>query len=184
MEKLKDFRKGIQEDNQRYLDEHPEIHRLIDDFIAATISQKPADLVKFGAFYFNNLKNSKGIGHCPVIFAGPSGVGKGTLVNRLMETFPSIFGFSVSHTTRAPREGCVVIRLSMWHIIYAFVHFVGEQDGVHYHFVGRADMEDLIENGKFIEFARVHTNTYGTSFKAVEKVRIEDRCNYPCRSFY
>ena len=41
----------------------------------------------------------------PVVMCGPSGVGKGTLINRLMADFPGRFGFSVSHTTRAPRPG-------------------------------------------------------------------------------
>ncbi|KAK9131324.1 hypothetical protein Sjap_011811 [Stephania japonica] len=40
----------------------------------------------------------------PIVISGPSGVGKGTLISQLMQEFPSTFGFSVSHTTRAPRE--------------------------------------------------------------------------------
>jgi guanylate kinase len=39
----------------------------------------------------------------PIVFAGPSGVGKGTLVNLLMTRYPNDFGFSVSNTTRQPR---------------------------------------------------------------------------------
>lgn len=40
-----------------------------------------------------------------LVVCGPSGVGKGTLIKRLMEKYPGKFGFSCSHTTRAPREG-------------------------------------------------------------------------------
>ena len=40
----------------------------------------------------------------PVVISGPSGVGKGTLIFKLMKEFPSTFGFSVSHTTQIPRE--------------------------------------------------------------------------------
>lgn len=36
----------------------------------------------------------------PIVICGPSGVGKGTLINKLMEQHPERFGFSVSHTTR------------------------------------------------------------------------------------
>lgn len=86
-----------------------------------------------------------------MVFAGPSGVGKGTIVSAIMKKYPEIFGFSVSHTTRGPRPG--------------------EEDGVHYNFVSKTDMEAAIEKGEFIEYASVHTNFYGTSFKAVEKVR-------------
>lgn len=87
----------------------------------------------------------------PIVIAGPSGVGKGTLVEKLMKTYPSHFGFSVSHTTRNPRPG--------------------EEDGVHYNFVTKADMEAAIERGEFIEYAAVHTNIYGTSYAAVQKVQ-------------
>ncbi|XP_075491128.1 guanylate kinase 2-like isoform X1 [Primulina tabacum] len=86
----------------------------------------------------------------PIVISGPSGVGKGTLISKLMEEFPSMFGFSVSHTTRAPRNH--------------------EKNGVHYHFAERGVMEKDIEDGKFLEFAAVHGNLYGTSIEAVEVV--------------
>ncbi|KAL2610662.1 hypothetical protein R1flu_029235 [Riccia fluitans] len=86
----------------------------------------------------------------PVVICGPSGVGKGTLINKLMKEYPHAFGFSVSHTTRKPR-------------------FM-EQDGVHYHFAERPDMEAAIQEGKFLESADVHGNLYGTSIAAVEAV--------------
>ncbi|KAK7285576.1 hypothetical protein RJT34_20352 [Clitoria ternatea] len=86
----------------------------------------------------------------PVVISGPSGVGKGTLISMLMKEFPSMFGFSVSHTTRAPRGM--------------------ETDGVHYHFTEKTIMEKEIKDGKFLEFANVHGNLYGTSVEAVERV--------------
>ena len=86
----------------------------------------------------------------PIVMCGPSGVGKGTLINRLMADFPGKFGFSVSHTTRAPRPG--------------------ETDGVHYNFVEKSAMEADIAEGKFLEHAHVHENIYGTSLAAVEAV--------------
>ncbi|KAJ9548129.1 hypothetical protein OSB04_020672 [Centaurea solstitialis] len=86
----------------------------------------------------------------PVVISGPSGVGKGTLINLLMKEFPTKFGFSVSHTTRAPREK--------------------EQNRVHYHFTKRSVMEEEIKAGKFLEFAAVHGNLYGTSIEAVDVV--------------
>ncbi|KAA8518199.1 hypothetical protein F0562_015673 [Nyssa sinensis] len=95
-------------------------------------------------------KGVKGDAEKPIVISGPSGVGKGTLISKLMEEFPSMFGFSVSHTTRAPRDK--------------------EKDGVHYHFTERSVMEKDIKDGKFLEFASVHGNLYGTSIEAVEVV--------------
>ena len=82
--------------------------------------------------------------------AGPSGVGKSTIIQKLMAEFPNKFGFSVSHTTRKMRPG--------------------EINGVHYHFVDVETMEKNIQKGEFIEWAKVHSNLYGTSIKAVENV--------------
>ncbi|XP_022743288.1 guanylate kinase 2-like [Durio zibethinus] len=95
-------------------------------------------------------KGVRGDAEKPVVISGPSGVGKGTLINMLMKEFPSMFGFSVSHTTRAPRGM--------------------EKNGVHYHFTERTVMEKDIKDGKFLEFASVHGNLYGTSIEAVEAV--------------
>jgi len=79
----------------------------------------------------------------PVVVCGPSGVGKGTLIEMLMKQFSGDpFGFSVSHTTRNPRDG--------------------EQDGVHYNFSAVESMRKEIDEGKFIEHAEVHGNYYGT----------------------
>mmetsp|Transcript_85185 Transcript_85185/g.266507 ORF Transcript_85185/g.266507 Transcript_85185/m.266507 type:complete len:660 (+) Transcript_85185:53-2032(+) len=88
----------------------------------------------------------------PLIICGPSGVGKGTLIDRIRAALPGRFGFSVSHTTRAPRPG--------------------EVDGVSYHFTDLETMKrETEETDKFIEFAHVHGNIYGTSKAAVEDVR-------------
>jgi guanylate kinase len=77
-----------------------------------------------------------------LILIGPAGVGKGSLVSKLLESEPDLL-LSVSATTRQPRHG--------------------EIDGVHYHFVSREKFETLIGQGKFLEWAQVHgRNYYGT----------------------
>lgn len=86
-----------------------------------------------------------------ITVCGPSGVGKGTLLGRLFKNYPDRFGYSVSHTSRALREG--------------------ERDGREYHFVDRTTMEQMRDNNEFLELCEVHGNLYGTSLKAVEAVR-------------
>ncbi|XP_068626530.1 guanylate kinase isoform X1 [Battus philenor] len=87
----------------------------------------------------------------PLVLCGPSGSGKSTLLKRLLKEFPDRFGFTVSHTTRAPRPG--------------------EKDGVHYHFTNKDDMTAAIKKGEFIETATFSGNMYGTSKNAVDQVR-------------
>lgn len=91
----------------------------------------------------------------PLILSGPSGSGKSTLVKRLQADHPNCFGFSVSHTTRAPRPG--------------------EQEGVDYHFSTKEEMEREIAEGKFVESATFAGNMYGTSKAAVERVSEQGR---------
>lgn len=91
-----------------------------------------------------------------LVLAGPSGVGKGTLISKLMAEFPGMYSFSVSHTTRAPRKG--------------------EQNGVDYHFADKASMEAAIANGEFVEHALVHGTYYGTSKKAIAEAGAAGIC--------
>ena len=83
-----------------------------------------------------------------LVISGPSGVGKGTMVKRLMDSDPSIV-FSVSATTRAPREG--------------------EVNHQHYHFVTEAEYDQLLEKDAFLEHAEVHAHRYGTLKSEVEE---------------
>ena len=85
-----------------------------------------------------------------VIISSPSGAGKTTLSNRLLKTVPELV-FSVSHTTRKPREN--------------------EKDGREYHFVSRAEFVELVEKGAFLEWAEVHNNLYGTTRAEVDRAR-------------
>ena len=89
------------------------------------------------------------------VVCGPSGVGKGTIIARLVHRFPHLFAHSVSHTTRPPRAG--------------------ERDGVDYHFTTVEEMQRQVAAGKFVEHAIVHGNWYGTSLAALEQVRQSGR---------
>ncbi|CAK6957611.1 guanylate kinase [Scomber scombrus] len=90
----------------------------------------------------------------PVVLSGPSGAGKSTLLKKLMKEYDSVFGFSVSHTTRNPRPG--------------------EENGKDYHYVTREVMQARIDNGEFIENAVFSGNMYGTSKAAVQDVQAKN----------
>ncbi len=83
----------------------------------------------------------------PIVISGPSGVGKGTLCQRLLDAYPETFATTVSHTTRKPRPG--------------------EVEGSAYYFVSREKFESLIAESHFIEFAEFNGNLYGTSKQTV-----------------
>jgi guanylate kinase len=88
-----------------------------------------------------------------VVISGPSGVGKGTVITGLREQ--RNFEFSISHTTRGQRPG--------------------EVDGVNYHYVSKAQFEQLLEAGKMLESTVYNGNYYGTSREAVECIVSEGK---------
>jgi guanylate kinase len=90
-----------------------------------------------------------------VVIAGPSGVGKTTLVNLLKKRHPERFVSAVTHTTRQPRDN--------------------EVDGVHYHFTTREWMNQAIEDDEFVETAQYANNLYGTSKKAIREAMESNR---------
>ena len=90
-----------------------------------------------------------------IIVSGPSGVGKGTVREYYMKDPSLNLTYSISMTTRAPREG--------------------ERDGVDYIFISRDEFEQKIKEGEFLEWAEFVGNYYGTSIKQVEKLREEGK---------
>ncbi len=81
-----------------------------------------------------------------LIISGPSGCGKSSLLKELYKEIDNYY-FSISTTTRAPRNG--------------------EKDGVDYYFVTKEEFEQDIHEGQFLEHAKVHGNYYGTSLKPI-----------------
>lgn len=77
-----------------------------------------------------------------IVFTAPSGAGKTTIVRHLLNTFNNI-NFSVSATTRSPREG--------------------EKNGLHYHFLSKEEFHEKIANNEFVEYEEVYPDVfYGT----------------------
>ena len=85
-----------------------------------------------------------------MIIVGPSGVGKSTLINILMKKYPSTFQFSISHTTRAHRDG--------------------EKHGVNYFYVTKEQFQEKVDQDGFVEWCHVHGNMYGTSKEQIAEM--------------
>jgi len=82
------------------------------------------------------------------VISAPSGAGKSTLIEHALPMFPGL-RYSVSSTTRAPREG--------------------EQDGIDYHFLSKEEFSRIVEEGGFLEWKEVHGNFYGTPAEPVKQ---------------
>ena len=84
-----------------------------------------------------------------LVISAPSGGGKTTLCERLMAEFDHSMTYSVSCTTREPREG--------------------EVDGTDYHFLSEGEFARRVEGGEFLEYAVVHGHRYGTLKRTLEE---------------
>ncbi|RXJ86116.1 guanylate kinase [Arcobacter sp. CECT 8985] len=89
-----------------------------------------------------------------LLISGPSGCGKSTLLKEVYKNIDKYY-FSISTTTRAPREG--------------------EKHGIDYLFVSKEEFEADIKANNFLEYANVHGNYYGTSLKPVKQALKEDK---------
>ena len=87
-----------------------------------------------------------------IVMSAPSGCGKSTLIDMLLQEYHDIV-YSISCTTRAPRGE--------------------EEDGIDYHFMAKERFEELVGEGAFIEYAKVHDNYYGTLKAPIEEVLAE-----------
>ena len=94
------------------------------------------------------------MGGAILILSGPSGAGKSTIIDRASDRIGDFY-FSISTTTREPRDG--------------------EVNGVDYYFTDKESFEKGIEAGEFLEYAIVHGNYYGTSLKPVKEALEADK---------
>jgi guanylate kinase len=85
-----------------------------------------------------------------VVLSAPSGGGKTTIAKAVRDRLPDRFGFSVSATTRKPRPG--------------------ERDGEAYYFLSRAEFQNRVKQGDFLEHAEYAGESYGTLKSEVDKV--------------
>jgi len=88
------------------------------------------------------------------VVTGPSGAGKGTLIKLVLPRFPEL-ALAVSATTRPQRPG--------------------EEDGVHYWFLDRAEFDRRVDDGEFLEWVDFVGNRYGTLKSEIERLRAEGK---------
>ena len=88
------------------------------------------------------------------VITAPSGTGKNTIIEMVRKDLKGL-GYSISHTTRAPRKG--------------------EIDGVHYYFVGKKQFEKMIQAQEFVEWAVVYNELYGTSISSVRSAQVSGK---------
>jgi len=82
------------------------------------------------------------------IISAPSGAGKTSLCKKVVKFFPNLY-HSVSYTTRLPRPG--------------------EKDGEDYRFVSKDKFQEMIDDGRFVEWAEIHGNRYGTTIDSLKE---------------
>jgi guanylate kinase len=88
------------------------------------------------------------------LITAPSGTGKNTIIEMVRKDLKDL-GYSISHTTRAPRKG--------------------EIDGIHYYFVRKKQFEKMIQAQEFVEWAVVYNELYGTSISSVRSAQVSGK---------
>jgi guanylate kinase len=109
-------------------------------------------LVQF-SFILALIPSTNKIPHDTLVICGPSGVGKGTLIQFIIDKYPNRIGLSVSQTTRKPRPG--------------------EIHGYHYNFIKLEEILNMSEDElkkTYLEYTRVHGNFYGTRMDSISKI--------------
>lgn len=90
-----------------------------------------------------------------IIVAAPSGAGKSSFVEKISQEDPRLVDI-ITFTTRSMRKG--------------------ESEGKPYHFIASEDFQNKIKEGFFVEWAKVHTNFYGTSYQSIEDTWTQGKC--------
>lgn len=141
----------VKKEHGAYISGHPEIRQLLNDFLSTVLLEKPEDVYAYAQDYFSFFNTEKEpVTYKPLVISGPSGVGKGTLVQMLIKHFPDLFELSISYTTRKPRPD--------------------EKHGVHYFFVTPEEFTAEVTKHSFIESTQVHGNMYGTHKGEVKRI--------------
>ena len=108
--------------------------------------------------YISNITQSRPNKNKPLMIIGPSGVGKDTFMQKIINKYPNIFTKCVSCTTRSPRKN--------------------EKEGINYYFISKEKFSELEKNGQIIGKFEKYNNMYGTSKNVLNSILTIDKIVY------
>jgi len=139
----------LTKDNFMYLMSHPEVKRLLNDYLSNILLHKPDDVFKFTKDYFKFL-SEKGESDKFVVLVGPNSVGKTTFINKICEDFPENFE-RPKHIATNDKEDCIKVSKEEFMdginnktiIVYSYDNKENEYDGI-----SKDEIERIKNSGK------------------------------------
>mmetsp|Transcript_37520 Transcript_37520/g.49332 ORF Transcript_37520/g.49332 Transcript_37520/m.49332 type:complete len:250 (+) Transcript_37520:45-794(+) len=142
----------LMEQHDEYISEHNEIREVLNDFLSSVLLHKPDDVFVFAKEYFHSF-NPTPLKNKPLILVGPSGVGKRTLIDLVLQEYGDIFDRKKSYTTRQIREG-------------------NEKAQGNYYFIGQEAFQHKVAQKDFIEHRELSDGCwYGTSITELDRIK-------------
>lgn len=142
----------LMQQHDEYISEHLEIREVLNDFLSSVLLSKPDDVFVYAKEYFHPF-NPTPQKNKPLILVGPSGVGKRTLIDAVLQQYGDIFDRKRSVTTRAERPN-------------------NEKSKENFLFVSAPTFQQMIQNNEFIEHRELSDGVfYGTRRSELERIQ-------------
>lgn len=180
----------LTKDNFMYLMSHPEVKRLLNDYLSNILLHKPDDVFKFTKDYFKFLSD-KGESDKFVVLVGPNSVGKTTLINKICEDFPENFE-TPKHIVTNNKENCINVSKEEFMdginnktiIVYSYDNKENEYEGISKEEIDRinnsgkiAILEIDLKGAKIINNSSVDANFIGVLPPSMDALRVRIKQN-------
>ncbi len=180
----------LTKDNFMYLMSHPEVKRLLNDYLSNILLHKPDDVFKFTKDYFKFLSD-KGESDKFVVLVGPNSVGKTTLINKICEDFPENFE-KPKHIVTNNKENCINVSKEEFMdrinnktiIVYSYDNKENEYEGISKEEIERinnsgkiAILEIDLKGAKTINNSSVDANFIGVLPPSMDALRVRIKQN-------
>ena len=180
----------LTKDNFMYLMSHPEVKRLLNDYLSNILLHKPDDVFKFTKDYFKFLSD-KGESDKFVVLVGPNSVGKTTLINKICEDFPENFE-TPKHIVTNNKENCINVSKEEFMdginnktiIVYSYDNKENEYEGISKEEIERinnsgkiAILEIDLKGAKTINNSSVDANFIGVLPPSMDALRVRIKQN-------